>query len=382
MLTLIENGSVYDPEPCGQLSVLLIGDRIARTGRVERSKIEAAGLDLEVIDASNCYVVPGFIDPHEHLLGGSGEQGFSTQTPEIYPSEIIGGGITTVVGCLGVDTTTKTMPGLLAKAKALREEGLTAFIWSGGYNVPPTTLTGSLRSDLIFIDEVIGAGEIAISDHRSTQPMVPELARIVSDAHVGGILGKKAGVTHFHVGDGKERLQPLRELTESYEIDSGWLYPTHVERNRELMREAAALTKLGAFVDVDVVEEDLPDQLRFFIADAGDPSRLTVSTDASFSAPSLLHAQISSCVIDHQFPLEFVLPFVTSNTALALGLERKGRIAPGWDADIVILQRETLEIRHVIAGGRQMLKNGELIFKEQFLTSSNRRISLHGSKTG
>ena len=115
-------------------------------------------------------IAPGLVDPHEHLLGGSGEEGFSSQTPEIFLREIATAGVTTVVGCLGVDTTTKTMPGLLARAKALSEEGLTAFIWSGGCNVPPTTITGSLRDDLIFIDEVIGAGEVAISDNRATEP--------------------------------------------------------------------------------------------------------------------------------------------------------------------------------------------------------------------
>jgi len=39
-------------------------------------------------------VTPGFIDPHEHLLGVSGEEGFATQTPEISVSEIICAGIT------------------------------------------------------------------------------------------------------------------------------------------------------------------------------------------------------------------------------------------------------------------------------------------------
>jgi beta-aspartyl-dipeptidase (metallo-type) len=164
MLTLIENGFVYAPEPRGVQSVLFAGDRIEKIGGVDRRALEAAGLDLEVIDAGDCFVTPGLVDPHEHLLGGSGEEGFSSQTPEIFLREIATAGVTTVVGCLGVDTTTKTMPGLLARAKALGEEGLTAFIWSGGYNVPPTTITGSLRDDLIFIDEVIGAGEVAISD--------------------------------------------------------------------------------------------------------------------------------------------------------------------------------------------------------------------------
>ena len=61
---------------------------------------------------------------------------FATQTPEIHLTEIVRAGITTVVGTLGVDNTMKTMAGLLAKVKALKEEGLSAYLWSGGYSVP------------------------------------------------------------------------------------------------------------------------------------------------------------------------------------------------------------------------------------------------------
>src|SRR5436309_1004557 len=136
MLTLIQNGDVYAPERLGRMDVLIANQTIELIGSIDRRKLDALGAEHEVIDAAGCVVTPGLIDPHEHLLGGSGEQGFSTQTPEIYLSELAGAGITTVVGCLGVDTTMKTMPGLLARAKALTEEGITARIWTGGYNVP------------------------------------------------------------------------------------------------------------------------------------------------------------------------------------------------------------------------------------------------------
>lgn len=213
-VTIIENGEIYAPEPCGTQALLIVGEKIARIGTVDWRPLEATGLPLEIIDAADCIVTPGLIDPHEHLAGSSGEAGFASQTPEIGIGEVVKAGITTVVGCLGVDTTTKTMSGLLAKAKGLQAEGITA---SGGYDVPPSTLTGSVRRDLLIVNEVIGAGEVAISDRRSTEPSLPELARLVRDSYVGGLLSGKAGITHYHVGEGEGRLAPIRALLDDYE---------------------------------------------------------------------------------------------------------------------------------------------------------------------
>ena len=362
------------------MDVLLFDGRIARIGEVDGRRLEALGLETLIIDATDCFVAPGFIDPHEHLLGGSGEQGFSTQTPEIFLNELVAAGITTVVGCLGVDTTTRTMAGLLARAKALREEGLTAFIYTGGYTIPPATLTGSVRNDILFVDEIIGAGEVAISDLRATEPTTRELARLVSDAFAGGLLSKKAGITHFHVGDGKRRLMPLRELLDEHEVEPAWLYPTHVERSRALMEEAIELTRRGVTIDVDTVEEDLAKWLRFYLDQDGDFRWLTVSSDAAISAPCTLYEQIRDCVMNYGFTLEQLLPLVTANTARVLKLERKGSLSVGKDADVLVLRKSSFELRDVIAGGRPLMRDGKVIANERFLEESNRRISLSGNK--
>jgi beta-aspartyl-dipeptidase (metallo-type) len=380
MLTLIENGEIYAPESQGRRDVLLVGGRIARIGEIDRRAVEALGLELAVIDATDCLVTPCLIDPHEHLAGGSGEQGFSTQTPEIFLSELISAGITTVVGCLGVDTTTKTMPGLLARAKALHEEGLTAFIYTGGYNVPPTTLTGSVRKDLLFVEEVIGAGEIAISDLRAAEPDIESLARLVTDAYIGGMLSKKAGITHFHVGDGKRRLEPLRRLLEEYDVEPSWLYPTHVERSAALMEEAVELTKRGVTVDIDTVEEDLAKWLAFYLERGGDITRLTASSDASISSPHTLYSQVRDCIINGRFAVETVLRLVTSNTARVLKLDGKGSLAAGKDADVLVIRQGSLELREVIARGRRLMSDGEVVVTQRFLEDSNRTISLSGNK--
>src|SRR5215204_7518667 len=253
MLLLIENGELYDPVPRGKQSVLIANDRVEKVGRIDRNGLDALGVEHEVIDASGCAVVPGLIDPHQHLLGGSGEGSLALQTPELFLREIVRAGITSVVGTLGVDTTMKTIAGLLARVKALEEEGLSAWLWTGGYNVPPTTVMGSIREDMLFVDEVVGAGEVAISDERGLNQSSQELAKLVRDTHAGGLLSGKAGLTHFHVGEEKGRLQQLTTLINDYDICETWLYPTHVHRSRELLHEAIALARAGAHVDMDAV---------------------------------------------------------------------------------------------------------------------------------
>jgi beta-aspartyl-dipeptidase (metallo-type) len=380
MVIVIEGGELFAPAALGKKDVLVIDQSIQKIGHIDRRALTALELETETIDATDCFVMPGLIDPHQHILGGSGEKGFSSQTPEIHLSEIVEAGITTVVGCLGVDTTMKTMAGLLARAKALKEEGISAYVWSGGYNVPPTTITNSIRDDIMFIEEVIGAGEIAIADERSTDPTAQELARIANDSYVGGMLSAKAGVTHFHVGDAGTGLKLLRELIDEFHTPPQALYPTHVERNEDLFQQAMELSHRGCFVDIDTAGEDLQKWVTYYFDHNGDSSRLTASSDASITSPSNLINQLRTCVQETDLKLEQLLPLVTTNPARALKLDRKGRIEHGKDADLLILDRQSLQIREVIAQGRRLVQDGRIAVDETFLKNSNRSITLKGRK--
>jgi beta-aspartyl-dipeptidase (metallo-type) len=382
LITLIENGEVYAPAPLGRRSVLVLDGTIAQVGAVDRRAVEALGVELEVIDASGCVVCPGLIDPHEHLLGGSGEHGFGSMTPEIFVEEIVRFGVTTVVGCLGVDVTMKNMPGLLGKAKALREEGVDAHVWTGGYRVPPVSIAPTVRDDILYVEEVIGVGEIAISDKRSTDPDPRELAKVVHEAYVGGMLARKCGLTHFHVGDEPPRLAPLRELVERFSIDAGWLYATHVERNEPLMREAIALGRAGMHVDVDVVAEDFPRWLRFWLDNGGEPDRLTVSSDASIASPRTLYEQLCVAVVQHHFPLELVLPLATANTARVLRLGRRGALERGRAGDILVLERGSLDVVHVRCRDGWMVRDGALVKHSHWLDGNKRELHLVGTTVG
>jgi beta-aspartyl-dipeptidase (metallo-type) len=380
MMLLIEHGEIYAPEPRGTHSVLVADSKIVKVGRVDRKALDGLGVEYEAIDATGCHVVPGLIDPHQHLLGGSGEGGLSLQTPMLFLREIVRAGVTTVVGTLGVDTTMKTISGLLGHVKGLSDEGLTTCMWTGGYNVPPTTVLGSVRQDIMFIDEVVGTGELAISDERALSQSLKEIAQVVRDTHIGGLLTGKAGVTHFHVGEEDTRLEPLRQMIEEYRIKPEWLYPTHVQRNAKLLDEAIELANEGAHVDFDVVNKDLAKWVRYYRDHGGPMDRLTVSSDADSSTPDIFWDQLCGLVVKYRVPLEDMLRLVTENTARVLKLERKGRIGEGCDADLVVLEQGTLDLREVVARGKRMVVGGSPVVRERFLEKSSRRYELVGDK--
>lgn len=379
MITLIEDVDIYAPESMGRGSILLVGDRVAAIGAISNSEWRIRGVECHHVPGSGLLAIPGLIDPHEHLIGGSGETGFGSQTPEIFVQELITAGITTVVGCLGVDTSTRNMPALVGKAKGLREQGVSALLWTGGYPIPPATLTGSVVNDILYVEEIIGAGEIAISDLRSSHPDVRELARLVGSVRNAGLLAGKAGVTHFHVGGTEEHLRSLHTLISEYSVDPVCVYATHVERSEALMLDAIALAARGATVDMDTFEEDMPRWVRFYLEHGGDPARLTLSTDAAINSPRTLLEQVAACVRGGH-PMEQTLAFLTSNTADVLKLRHKGRLEAGKHADINLLRREDLSLSHVFGCGKLLYADGRLTSPEPYLQHSNRTVNLHGIK--
>ncbi|QHS23397.1 beta-aspartyl-peptidase [Virgibacillus sp. MSP4-1] len=381
MITLIKNGEIYTPDYIGKQSILILDGKIAVIGHVDQEAVEKMRVETEVIDAEGSIVVPGFIDPHVHLIGGGGEGGFATRTPEIQLSDMIQSGITTVVGLLGTDGTTRHMTSLLAKARGLEEEGISTYIYTGNYDVPTPTITSSVKDDVILIDKVIGTGEIAISDSRSGQPSLHELAKLAGESRVGGLLSGKAGVTHFHTGPGKEYLSLLHELLVQYEIPPSHLYATHVTRSQELLDDAIALAGKGAYVDM-TADVKTGEWIRYYKENHGDMSHLTLSSDGNGSLPKFdeggnligfgvastktLYEQVVAAVKEQGLPLEEILSLVTRNTAKVLRLKKKGRIEEKADADVLVLNKETLEVEHVLAKGRHMLRDQEIVVKGTF----------------
>ncbi len=382
MLKIIKSAEIYTPEYLGIKDVLVVDGKI---GKIDE-KIEITGVEVEVIDGKGKKLVPGFIDSHVHLTGGGGEGGFATRTPEITLSDIIQGGITTIVGTLGTDGITRSPENLYAKAKALEEEGINTYIYTGSYRIPPITFTGSIMKDLILIDKVIGVGEIAISDHRSSQPTIEELKRIVADARVGGMLSGKSGVVNFHVGNGKNGIEPLFEIVQNTEIPINHLYPTHINRNKDLLEQGIEFAKLGGVVDFTTSSTSKdPDELKAYNAliryyEAGLIDKVTFTSDGQGSLPifdekgnfvklgigkvTSLYYEVKLAVLKG-LPLEEALKPITVNPAKILGLKNKGKLKEGANADLVILD-ESLNIDTVISKGKVLMSDKIIVTKGIF----------------
>jgi beta-aspartyl-dipeptidase (metallo-type) len=377
MLTLIENANIYTPDPLGIGHVLVGGGKVLYVG-AEKPALDA-GLLSQRLDLEGASLVPGFIDGHVHVTGGGGEDGFSTQAMPVPLSRFTRHGVTSVVGLLGTDDETRSTANLLARTRALREEGLSAWCWTGGYHVPVTTLTGSVRSDIVNIDCVIGLGELAISDHRSSQPTFDELARIASEVHVAGLMARKAGVLHLHLGDGERGLELVRRLISETELPARIFHPTHVNRRRELFAEAIEISRLGVTVDVTTfpVREgekawSAADAWERFHAENAPATNFTISSDGGGCLPVFdeqgqmqgMDFATSAGLPDtlaelraRGHALETVLPALTSNVATLLRLEGKGRISAGFDADLVSLDQANRPF-NVMANGRWMVQDG------------------------
>ena len=372
MFRILKNVELYTPEYAGSKDILTAYGKIALIA----DKIDIAQpLRPDVVDCSGMAAVPGLIDQHVHITGGGGEQGPGSTIGPICRDELVKAGITTVVGLLGCDGVGKSMQELLMKARSLEADGLTAFIYTGNYGVPPVTITGRVLTDIALIDKVIGAGEIAISDHRSSCPTRNELAKLAYEALTGGMLGGKAGVVHLHVGNGRDGLTPLIDLVEMTDYPISMFVPTHLNRNRTLFDQAVRYHKGGGTIDLTAGEDteegiSVPQCLARLIENGSGLDRVTVSSDGNGSGAGRSHNEagsvmalfndIRSAVVDHRLPLELVLKTVTVNPAKVLKLYPvKGKIAVGSDADVLLADKSSFMPRMLLAGGRLLMQDGK-----------------------
>ncbi|MEE1038468.1 MAG: beta-aspartyl-peptidase [Eubacterium sp.] len=384
MIKLLKNANIYAPEPLGVKDILIVDETICRIA----DKIEGyEGLpDVETFDLEGKTVVPGYIDMHVHITGGGGEQGPASRVPESQLSIFTTNGITTVVGLLGTDGITRSIENLVAKARALNDEGMTAYTLTSAYGYPPVTMTGSVEKDIMMITPMIGV-KVAVSDHRSSNPTGEDLIALATAARRAGLLSNTPGLVTMHMGSGKGRLNPIFYVLDNSDVSPKNLLPTHMLRSPELIEDGVELVRRGGYIDCTVgctpeeMEEGAAQIADLLNREGVSADHVTMSTDAfgsqpkfneigeciglTYASPKYLHQTVQS-LVRRGLPLEEVLKMVTSTPADLLAKKGvKGCVAEGADADILVLGEE-LAIESLFMRGKTAVLNGKVLMKGRF----------------
>lgn len=381
-MKLFKQVQVFSPTPIGKKDVLIGGGKIIAIE--DEIKLPDSSL-IEIIETKGQYLVPGFVDSLVHITGGGGEGGYATRTPEMNVEDAFEGGVTTVIGVLGTDAVTRSLENLLAKAHGLEEQGLSVYCHTGSYHYPMVTVTDSVKSDIMLIEKFIGVGEVAIADHRSSQMTVAELARLSSEARVGGMLSGKAGIVSIHLGEENGRLSKLEQVIEQSDIPITQFYPTHVNRSKAVLMAGFNYAMQGGYIDFttsttpQIIEQgEVPaaEALAQALAKGIHISQLTMSSDGNASLPIFddkgklvdlqvgriksLHQSMVDAVKKYDVPLAVALESISKSPANILQLKNKGVIAIGNDADFNLIDINTLAINSVFAKGVKVVDQGEI----------------------
>lgn len=374
---LIKNADVYAPEHIGTRDLFLAGGKIVAMAE----KLDVTLPDLEVIDAAGYIVAPGLVDQHIHITGGGGEGGWHSRCPELVFSELVKAGVTTFLGVSGTDSMTRSVENLLAKVRGLKNEGASGWMWTSNYAYPVTTITKDVRTDMLAIPEVLGV-KIALGDHRSSFPNQHEIMQILADVRVSGMLTGKTGFLHVHLGDFPYSFDIFDECV-AQGMPIKHIRPTHVARHPEVFRRACEFAKKGGFIDITTgggnYMGSAADAVRAALADGVPFDRITLSSDGHGSMPRFNEAGemvglgIGSIMCDietirelkDELGVEKALTPMTKTVAGALGLETKGGIAVGKDADLLFLTKD-FEPEWVFMMGKVAMRKGEVVMKGAF----------------
>lgn len=344
---VIKNGKIID---------VFNGELIEETIAISDGVIVGIGnyQGKQTIDAQGKYISPGFIDGHVHIES-------AMVTPKQFSHVVIPHGVTTVIADPHEIANVSGANGIQYMIDAAKDTLLNTYYMLPSC-VPATSFenAGAILSakDLqpfYECDNVLGLGEVM--DFPSVFNQDPAMLKKLSaanllkkkiDGHAAGISGDPlnvyltAGITSDHecvtAEEASDRLKRgmyvmLREGSAAKDLVS--LLPVITERN----------ARRCLFVTDDKHLDDLVDE-------------------------GSIDYNISLAIKNGLEPI-IAYQMATLNAAECFGLQTKGAIAPGYDADLVILSDlETVKIDQVIINGSLVAKKGEIIED----TNNNKKI--------
>jgi imidazolonepropionase len=338
--------------------VLIKDGRFAAVGR-ERDLQPLRG-DVDELDAAGRCAVPGLVDCHTHacFLGDRVEE-FSLRSGGATYEELhaAGGGILSTVRATRAGGEAALTDAVGRHAGRMRAHGTTTFEAKSGYGLDRETELASLRAIRVAGGHATWLGAHAVPPEFdgpdayldfALAEVLPEAARLAQAADV--FLERGA----FDAGQARRYLESCREAGLALRLhgdqftESGAI-PLAIELGARSVDHLEATGEEGvrALADSDVVGVLLPASALFLarpmppgraLVDAG--GAVALATDfnpGSAFCESLPLVCSLACTQVGLAPAE-ALAACTVNAAHVLGLaDRKGRVAPGFDADLVLL---------------------------------------------
>lgn len=311
---LIKNGRVVDVLT-GEIyfaNVAIAGDVIAGVGDYNEGK--------KVIDATNKYILPGFINTHCHVES-------SMATPENYCAEELRWGVTTLITDPHEIANVAGAKGVKYMLEATRNLPVNYYVQVPSC-VPATpfehagcVMDAEAMAELLDLDGVLGLGEMMnVPGVLGNAPDVLAKLELFKDKIIDG---------HAPMVSGK--------ALQAY-VASG------IETDHESISWAEAKEKLRAGVAILVREgsasRNLTALVQGAVADGIDTTRMAFCTDDKHLADIRHEGTIRYCVKEAiVLGLEPIrtIQMATINAAKIFGLRKLGAIAPGWQADVLVV---------------------------------------------
>ena len=180
-------------------------------------------------------------------------------------------------------------------------------------------------------------------------------------------------------------------MVKETEIPIKQVIPTHINRSISVFEAGIEFAKLGGIIDMTTssdpehLEEDevKASKALKLALDRGIPiEQILFTSDGQGSLPIFnykkeligvgvgstksLYREVRAAVINDGVDLEIALKVITSNVAKHLKLYSKGLVQEGKDADLVLVNKDDLNIESVFAKGIEMISKGQILVKGIF----------------
>lgn len=378
--TYLVNGAVYIDRAFRKKTVLMAD------GKLELLPPEAPTGDGQVVDAVGRRIVPGFVDIHTHGGVGVDVNGASAEDLERVSRFMAGHGTTAWLASVLTDTQEQTEwcvrqmldhrrgPTEGAELLGVHLEG--PFLSPAYKGAMPEHLLRTNDLELVRHYQTLAEGNIRYITISPELPgaveMIPalrELGLAVAIGHSGATYDQamaavSAGaVAATHMGNAMRLLHQHEPAIFGAALESD-VYCEIICDGRHLhpgtvriLLKAKGLDRIAAITD-SIMAAGLPDGkyhlgVNEVVVEDGDAK---LASDGTRAGSTLTQdTALRNLLAYTGRPLEDILPLLTENPARIVGVfDRKGSIAPGKDADVVLLNEEN-QVSAVFARGRRLV---------------------------